>query len=96
MNCAPDQLNGLFLYLDNYHTKKKHKSVSQVGWKIFREEPLQTTDNEKECAKEKKKYARKRDESKHICKVCGEILGWDSIHCKNVMKSITKNVTNSR
>lgn len=73
LQCRPDQLNGFFLYLDNYHTKK-HKTISKVGWKIFKEEPLQTTENEEDHVKEKKTYSRKKDETKHICKVCGEML----------------------
>ena len=73
LRCRPDQLSGLFLYLDNIHTKK-HKTVSKVGWNLFKEEPLQITEREKDRFKERKKCKRRKDESKHICTLCGEML----------------------
>ena len=76
LGCTSDQLNGLFIYFNNY---RKIVRLALIGRKIFRDEPLQIASKEGDGTKYVERVAlgddkQKAGEPKLMCTVCGKKL----------------------
>ena len=77
LECTTDQLNGLFLYLNNYTKKQK---LALIGRKIFKEEPIQIAKDDGDGTKVIERVAlndrtqKAEEEPKFMCTLCGKKL----------------------
>ena len=79
LGCTPNQLNGLFIYLNNIRTTGGNIKVAMVGKRIFKDEPLNIENDSNDSTKFIERvllYGKedKVEEPKFMCTTCGKRL----------------------